>query len=69
MDQSAEAHRLVSRRYAGGLASVVELLDAQAAETTARLGLSRSTYEALVAVAERQHAVGADVALITGIVP
>lgn len=69
VDQSAEAHRLVSRRYAGGLAGVVELLDAQAAETAARLGLSRSTYEALMAVAERQRAVGADVAVITGIVP
>ena len=37
VEQSAEAHRIVSRKYEGGLATVVELFDAAAEETRARL--------------------------------
>jgi hypothetical protein len=47
--QSAEAHRIVSRKYGGGLAAVVELLDAQAAETQSALALSEARWSAIVA--------------------
>lgn len=56
--QAEEAHRLVSRSYAGGLATITELLGAAAAETGARLARSAALYRTLVAVAERQHALG-----------
>jgi outer membrane protein TolC len=58
--QSAEAHRIVSRKYAGGLAGVVELLDAQAAETQSALALSEARWSAIVAAAERRRALGLD---------
>jgi outer membrane protein len=37
VEQSAEAHRIVSRKYDGGLATVVELLGAAAVETESAL--------------------------------
>ncbi len=40
--QSAEAHRIVTRKYAGGIATVVELFDAVAAETGSRLAFERN---------------------------
>jgi outer membrane protein TolC len=58
--QSAEAHRIVSRKYSGGLAGVVELLDAQAVETQSVLGLSQARWAAIVAAAERRRALGLD---------
>jgi len=58
--QSAEAHRIVSRKYGGGLAGVVELLDAQAAETQSALALSEARWGAIVAAAERRRALGLD---------
>jgi outer membrane protein TolC len=58
--QSAEAHRLVSRKYEAGLASVVELLDAQAAETQSALRLSQARWDAIVTDAERRRALGLD---------
>jgi len=58
--QSTEAHRIVARKYAGGLATVVELLDAQAVETGSGLALSAARYGAIVAAAERRQALGAD---------
>ena len=57
--QSGEAHRLVARRYAGGLAPVVELLDASAAETQARLRDAAARYDVIVAAAARWQAYGA----------
>ena len=62
--QSVEAHRIVARKYAGGLASVTELFDASTTETTARLAFAESRYQAIVAAAERLHAHGGDVAAI-----
>lgn len=59
--QSAEAHRIVAQKYDGGLATVVELLDAAAVETSSGLGLSFAVYEAIVAEAERRQARGLDV--------
>lgn len=58
--QSAEAHRIVSRKYEGGIATVVELLDAQAAETQSALAFSNARYAAVVAAAERLRALGND---------
>lgn len=62
--QSAEAHRIVSRKYEGGLASIVDLLDAQAVETQSALALSQARYGAIVAAAERRRAVGGDPATL-----
>lgn len=57
---SAEAHRIVSRKYEGGLATIVELLDASATDTQARLSLSAARHALLSATAGRLHAIGAD---------
>jgi outer membrane protein TolC len=58
--QSAEAHRLVEKRYGGGLATVTELLDAQAVETQSALALTQARYAAIAAAAEHRQAIGAD---------
>ncbi|HYD53337.1 MAG TPA: TolC family protein, partial [Gemmatimonadaceae bacterium] len=58
--QSAEAHRIVARKYEGGLATVTELLDAAAIETQSALGHSAARYAAIVAGAERRKALGRD---------
>ena len=63
--QSAEAHRIVSRKYEGGLATVVELLDAQAAETQSSLSFAQSRYAVIVSAAERRRAVGSDPATLS----
>jgi outer membrane protein TolC len=65
--QSAEAHRIVSRKYGGGLAGVVELLDAQAAETQSALALSEARWGAIVAAAERRRALGLDPASLASL--
>lgn len=65
--QSAEAHRIVARKYEGGLATVVELLDAQAAETQSALALSQSRWGAIVAAAERLLALGRDPASLAAL--
>lgn len=64
--QSVEAHRIVTRKYEGGLASVVELLGASAAETEARLRRSHARWEAIVRAAERLQAAGQDPARLAG---
>ncbi len=67
--QSAEAHRIVARKYDGGLATVVELLDAAAVETRSGLTYSAAVYEAIVAEAERRHASGMDLAALAALQP
>ena len=62
--QSVEAHRIVARKYEGGVASVTDLFDAAAAETEARLTFAESRYQAIMAVAERLRARGGDVTAI-----
>ena len=62
--QSIEAHRIVSRKYEGGLATVVELLDAAAVETQSRLALSNTRYAAIVATSDRRRALGGDPATL-----
>ncbi len=58
--QSAEAHRIVSRKYEAGLAPIAELLDAQATETQSALGFSQARWSAIDAAAERLRAIGKD---------
>ena len=58
--QSAEAHRIVTRKYEGGLATVSELLDAAAAETGTTLALSGARYGVIAALADRRRALGGD---------
>lgn len=58
--QSVEAHRIVTRKYEGGLATVAELLDAAAAETGSMLALSGAQYAVIAAAADRRRALGDD---------
>jgi outer membrane protein TolC len=67
VDQATEAHRLVARQYAGGLAGITDLLGAQAAETQARLGLAQARVTLITAVAARQLARGSDPAALTAL--
>jgi outer membrane protein TolC len=60
MSQSAEAHRIVAKKYEGGLATVVELLDAHATEIQSSLALLQSRWTAIAADAERLRALGRD---------
>jgi outer membrane protein TolC len=62
--QSAEAHRIVGRKYEGGLATVAELLDAQAVETRSALAVTEARWGAIVAAAERRQALGLDPATL-----
>jgi len=63
--QGAEAHRIVARKYTGGLATIAELLNAAALETQTRLGLSEARYQAIVADAAARQAAGADLMALT----
>ena len=65
--QAEEAHRIVTRKYEGGLATVVELLDAAVAETQARLGLSAARHSLITSVAERLRATGHEPARLAGL--
>jgi len=53
-----EGSRLVSKRFANGLATMVELLDAQSALNRARTGLVERETEHLLATARIYHAAG-----------
>ncbi len=65
VEQSRDAHRIVSRKYEGGLATVVELLDAQATETRSELGRSLAQYEVITAEADRRKAYGVSLVSLT----
>jgi outer membrane protein TolC len=60
--QAREAHRIVARKYDGGLATVTELFDAAAVETASELGFSAARHNVLIAFAERRRAEGRDLA-------
>ncbi len=62
--QATEAHRIVGRKYDGGLAAVTELLDAQAAELGSRLAEAKARYDLLVARATLVRARGTDLTTI-----
>jgi outer membrane protein TolC len=65
--QSADAHRIVARKYAGGITTIVELLDAAAAETASRLGEASARFTLINAVALRQRAIGADLSALAAL--
>ena len=65
--QGVEAHRIVARKYEGGLATVVELLDAQTAETQSALAFAKARYAVIVSAAERRRAVGDDPATLAAL--
>jgi outer membrane protein TolC len=65
VDQTAEAHRIVTRKYEGGLATVVELFDAAAEETRARLEYADARYQVITALAQRRRAAGLDTGILT----
>lgn len=67
VEQSAEAHRIVSRKYEGGLATVLELLGAAATETESSLRFSNARYLAITAAAERLQALGLDPAQLASL--
>jgi outer membrane protein TolC len=62
--QAREAHRIVARKYEGGLASVTELFDAAAAETSSELACSAARFDAIVAAAQGQRAAGRDLSAL-----
>jgi outer membrane protein TolC len=65
--QSVEAHRIVSRKYDGGLATISELLEASALETETRLREAMSRYHLILAAAERRVALGSDPAALASL--
>jgi outer membrane protein TolC len=65
--QGTEAYRIVARKYAGGLATIAELLGAAAVETQTRLGLSDARYQAIVAEAAARQADGLDLMALTAL--
>jgi outer membrane protein TolC len=62
--QSAEVHRIMARKYDGGLATIMELLDAAAIETQSGLSLSKAIHEGIVAEALRRQAHGLDLSAL-----
>ncbi len=58
--QAREAHRIVSRKYDGGLATVTELFDAAAIDTDSQLRDVAARYDVLIALAEVRKAQGLD---------
>lgn len=67
VEQGTEAHRIVAKKYAGGLATVAELLSAAALETQTRLGLADARYQAIIADAAARQAIGADLMALTAL--
>jgi outer membrane protein TolC len=65
VEQGSEAHRIVAKKYTGGLATVAELLGAAAVETQTRLGLADARYQTIIADAAARQAAGADLMALT----
>lgn len=63
--QSADAHRIVARKYAGELATVAELLSAAAVAREARLNEAAARYQVIVAAATLRLASGASLTELT----
>lgn len=60
VDQATEAHRIVTRKYEGGLATVTELLESAAVETRTRVQRAAAVYQAILASAAWRVAAGGD---------
>jgi outer membrane protein TolC len=67
VEQAEEAHRIVARKYDGGIATISELLEAAAAETQARLAHSMARYQLILAAAERRVALGGNAETLTAL--
>jgi outer membrane protein TolC len=65
--QAADAHRIVARKYEGGLATVVELLDASAVDTQARLTEAAARWQLATIAAERYRALGRNPAALVAL--
>lgn len=65
--QAAEAHRVVARKYDGGLATISDLLEAAATETQVRLAHAFARYHLLVSAASRRQALGGDPAYLVAL--
>lgn len=65
--QAAEAQRLVALRYGGGLATIAELLAADASATQAALAHTNARYAAISAVVAFRHATAADLLTLTAL--
>jgi outer membrane protein TolC len=63
--QSAEARRIVARKYEGGLATVTELLEANAIEVRSQLEYAAARYRAILAAAAWRQALGWDLMTMT----
>ncbi len=63
VEHAGEAHRIVGHKYEGGLATVVELLDASATETRTRLERAHAVFTVIDEAAARALALGEDPAL------
>ncbi len=64
-EASREAERIVLKRYTGGLATIAEVLGAQAAATSAALGDAAARYALIDAMAVLRRATGADPATLS----
>lgn len=62
--QAAEAHRIVERKYDGGLATVAELLDAQATDVGARLAEAKARHDLIVAIGTQLRLRGGDLSTL-----
>lgn len=67
VQQSAEAHRIVTRKYGGGLATIVEALDAAALETQARLQDAAARRDLILAIADWRRVHGLDPAALAAV--
>ncbi len=67
VEQGTEAHRIVAKKYAGGLATVAELLGAAAVETQTQLGLADARYQTITADAAARQAAGADLTVLSAL--
>lgn len=63
--QSAEARRIVARKYEGGLATVTELLEANAIDVRSQLEYAAARYRAILAAAAWRQALGGDLMTMT----
>ena len=66
-EQSREAHRLVEKRYVGGLATFAELLSAETSATSAALARSAARYAVIDAITMHRRAIGADPAALSAL--
>ncbi len=66
-DQSREAHRLVQKRYDGGLATIAELLAAESSATGTALAHAAARYAVIDAIATWRRASGGDPAALTAL--